>query len=467
MMRDAALDLPSVDARVGRAAAAVERGQALLATKDGREAARATEPLDAVRDVAGQSTFQALRALEPGPVHAPHRDALLRWVHELLQYRVSWSLVVDEADAIHAPDPSLSPKQRTEAEGALPITYDEVRRALVVATGPVPAERALERLAGLASPVAAVRKELRARRFEAARRLGLEHPWALATGASVDVVASLARATLDATEPLARELQRSRDKNAVPGAKAAALAIDDAFARDAREGWPARLTTRWLEEVFRALAPRRPRVPSLPAALGGASFLRAAARWGAALRLSAVARTLPFALARDPYPIDAYVVGGALAVAVAGRAFARRKFGIAARSTDAHARPLHRSLFFSLRMLAAEVALGKRDAAPADEIEELTARVFGAPLAPALAQAWSFGGLAGATRIDAPARLVAALRVHAFVRGLVDRFDEDWFDNPRAGTFLASIGAGPVWSADVPDPATIPALGRSFEELLG
>ena len=168
-----------------------------------------------------------------------------------------------------------------------------------------------------------------------------------------------------------------------------------------------------------------------------------------------------------PYPVEAFVVGGALAAAVSDRVFAKRKLGLPARPADAHARALARVLFATLRTTAAMLVAGMRDSVRGDELEELTARVFGAPLPPDLAVAWSFGGFAGSARIDIPARLVAAVRTHGVVRGLVDRFDEDWFDNPRAGAHLASIGVGPVWQGDVPEAGAAHAAARSFEEALG
>ena len=112
-----------------------------------------------------------------------------------------------------------------------------------------------------------------------------------------------------------------------------------------------------------------------------------------------------------------------------------------------------------LPVAAAMLVAGMRDSVRGDELEELTARVFGAPLPSDLAVAWSFGGFAGNARIDLPARLVAAVRTHGVVRDLVDRFDEDWFDNPRAGTHFASIGAGPVWQGDVPEPGALCTSG--------
>ena len=483
MIPDGRIELFAVDARAARAQKALEQARALLSTKPGREEARSRDPFEGVRDVAGQSTFKALRELDVGAAQELHRDALVRWVHELLQARVGWELTVDEADAVHAPDPTLASRAARERaimstpSGPLPgaapdlgatlVTFDVARRALIEAAAPAAAEIAFRRLDELALPVVAVRNELRARRFEAARRLGLEHPWSLAVSADGGVRAldELARAVLDATEPLASELHKDLRRRA--GRVEPWLTIHDSFARDAREGWPARLTARWLEDVFRTLAPRAPRVAALPPALGGASFLRAAATWGFGLRLGGIARSSPFALARDPYPVDAHLFAGTLAVAVADRVFAKRKLGVPSRAADAHARVLGRSLFLEVRTRAAALVAGMRDSARDSDLEELTARVFGAPFPRALAAAWSFGGLAGSARVDAPARLVAAVRTHDFVRTLVERFDEDWFDNPRAAAHLASIAAGPVWQGDVPQPDVARALARAFEESIG
>lgn len=485
MILEGPIDLFTVDGRVARAQRSVEQARALLATKEGREAARSRDPFEGVRDVAGQSVFKALRELDAGPAQALHREALLRWVHELLQVRIGWELTIDEADAIHAPDPRLASRAVKERaivstpSGPLPggapdlgaalVTFDAARRGLVEAPAPAAAEIALRRLAELAGPVVAVRNELRARRFEAARRLGLDHPWSLATSdtSGPSKLEELARAVLDATDPLASELHRDLRRRTGTGTLDPSRSIHESFARDAREGWPARLSARWLEDVFRAIAPRPPRLASLPPAVGGASFLRAAASWGFALRLAGIPRALPFALARDPHPVEAHLFGGILAAAVADRVFAKRKLGIPSRPADTHARVLGRTLFLALRTRAAELLAGMRDVPRDDELEELTARLFGAPLPRALALAWSFGGLAGSARVDAPARFVGALRTHEVVRGLVDRFDEDWFDNPRAGAHLASVAAGPVWQGDIPAPDGVRPVARAFEELLG
>jgi hypothetical protein len=119
------------------------------------------------------------------------------------------------------------------------------------------------------------------------------------------------------------------------------------------------------------------------------------------------------------------------------------------------------------RRLAGELVALMREAVNAEELEELSARIFGAPLSPMLAALWSHGGFAAAARVDAPARLLGAFRADELTRLLIDRFDEDWFDNPRAGSYLAGLAAGPVFSGDFSDARSVHTIARGFEELLG
>jgi hypothetical protein len=159
-------------------------------------------------------------------------------------------------------------------------------------------------------------------------------------------------------------------------------------------------------------------------------------------------------------------------LAVAGPVFARKKLGLSSDSTERHARVLGRSLFQALRQTSADVVNGAEETTRPDDVEELGARVFGVPLPKQLAGVWASGGGLGPKTvpgvfIDAPARLLGAVRGHGFVPMLVERFDEDWFSNPRAGTYLASVAAGPVWQGDVPADEAVRAIARGFEEALG
>lgn len=405
------------------------------------------DPFREERHVATQSTYRALVETEPPAHEALVRDALLRWVHELLQRRIGADLAADDEEARAKVDERFAKDP--------PRTYDEARRGLVPAPNAMLAAKALDRLGDLASPVAAVRKEQRARRFEAATRLGLAHPLALA--GDVPQRAAAARLLLDATEGIAEDLRR----RARLLTTSAAFAMHHALAREANDGWPAHLGARWLEDAFAALVVRPFATPPMPAAIGGASFLRAAFVWGHALRSAGTARSLPFVLARDPYPRDAFRFGALLAVAVADPLFQKKKLGLSSRSAAAQSRALRATLLFEARLQAMRFLLAVPETIDPGTFEELGARVYGAPLPRALRHAWP------EPRICELARLDAVIGVHAFERDLVERFDEDWFANPKTGAHLAAIGAGPLFSDHPLDEKAAETLARAFERSLG
>jgi hypothetical protein len=411
------------------------------------------DPFGDQRHVATQSTYRALADAKPpggwagATDEALVRDALLRWVHELLQRRVGGELASDEEEAVSRVDDRFAHDP--------PGTFAEARRALVFASNPMLATTALARLADLAPPVAAVRKEQRARRFEAATRLGLEHPLALAGDVSQRTM--LAKALLDATEGIAEDLRR---RARLLGASSA-LTLHHVLARSANHGWPAHLGARWLDDAFAALVVRPFECGPLPAAIGGASFLRAAFVWGHSLRLAGTARALPFVLARDPYPRDAYRFGALLATAVGDPIFQKKRLGLSARVAAAQARALRETLLHETRLHAMRFLVALPSNVDPGTFDELSVRVFGAPLPPALRFAWP------EPRICELARLDAVLLAHGFARDLVERFDEDWFANPKTGAHLAAIAAGPVFTEHPLDEKVPSSIGRAFERALG
>jgi hypothetical protein len=476
MAKDA-IDLLAFDRDVRRAAGRVEqlRGWLSFGTKEAREHARVFDPFDGVRHAATMSGYKSLVEQTPSILDVPLRDGLLRWVHELLQARVGHELALADADAVYALDPRLAPSRLAlaeqtaaarEASGATEDgtradiaahTYGGALSRMIAAPDVSRAAAALERAGDLAAPVAAVRKERRERRFEAARRLGLAHPYELATKSDVG---ALARAFLDASEPLAEELLKVEQKRS-DGRWYASSAIQSFLARDARDGWPAYLTQRWLDDVFKALAPRGADAGKLPEALGGASFLRASAAWGASWKNAGAPRSMPFALARDPYPVPAFRFGFAMANVVAEPEFQRRLLELPAKSAKAQARVLRRSMFHEARVTAARALFATEEQVTPSMFEEIGARLFGAPLPPSMRDAWPD------PRTSDPARLLALLGTRAFLAHVVDRYDDDWFRNPKAGTHLTSLACGPAFDADALPDGAVEALARAFEEALG
>lgn len=469
-------DLVRIDADVRRLAERLARESDSLATEEGREKARSADPFWDLRHVAGKTLYDAL-AERTAEHEVLHRDGLLRWVHELLQARIGRDLAIEDAARRHAPSETASraekrrvlsidaststPEASADAAGE---TYVAAFRAVLTSEDRVRGALALERASSLAAPVAAVRRERRARRFEAARRLGLAHPSALvlpAEAAAQDPSgAGLARTVLELTEPLASALHKEAQKRAGGGL----LAVDtlaSALAREAQDGWPAHLGARWLEGVFSGACPRPVRVARLPSPLGGASFLRAAAVFGAALREQGTARSLPFSLARDPYATGAHRFGALFALGLADPVLQEKALGVSRRTAVAQARILRRSAFLGLRVLAARVLLGESESVDPGAFEEITLRVFGAPLPAALRDAWP------EARPDDLARLAAACEAKASLDDLVTRFDEDWFRNPRSGAHLGSVACGPVAEPLAPKRELLTALARACEEALG
>lgn len=476
-MAQIAIDLLAFDRDVRRAAGRVEqlRGWLSLGTKEARDRARAFDPFDGVRHTATMSSYKSLAEQAPSLLDVPLRDGLLRWVHELLQARVGRELALADADAAYALDPRLAPSRLAlaestaaarEASGASEVgpradlaahTYAGALATMITAPDVSRAAGALERAGDLAAPVAAVRKERRERRFEAARRLGLANPHALATKSDVG---ALARAFLDASEPLAVELLKVAHKKS-DRPWYASSAMQSFLARDARDGWPAYLTQRWLDDVFKALAPRGADAGKLPEALGGASFLRAAAAWGSAWKNAGVPRSMPFALAHDPHPVPAFRFGFAMAHVVAEPEFQRRMLELPARTAKAQARVLRESMFHAARLIAARAVFATEEQVTPPMFEEIGARLFGAPLRPSMRDAWPD------PRTTDPARLLALLGTRAFLAHVVDRYDDDWFRNPKAGTHLTSLACGPAFDADALPDGAVTGTARAFEEALG
>jgi hypothetical protein len=235
-------------------------------------------------------------------------------------------------------------------------------------------------------------------------------------------------------------------------------------AREAGDGWPARLTPRWLAEQFGAGIGGLPlALPALPQTLGAASFARGLALFGHAFRVASAQGTMPFALASDPWFFGAYrfaFVFGGLAV---DPEFGVRSLGLGRRIADRQARILARTALLEARVGAARIVLGAEESTPRDTFDDVTGRLFGSPVDR------RFQGVWPVARADEPARWLALLHAPALRQALREGFDADWFRNPRAWAHLRSLGAGPAFEP-VDEASLEPggdALVRSFERALG
>ena len=452
MVDSADLDLLVLDREVIRGEASLRRWRLDLA----RDTEVAEVPFEGVRRVASRSMWTALGELKPSASDAPLRDALRQWVVALTQARIGAPAELARARAAFV--------QRVRVDGDPPrsVGWAEAWRGVVSAPRVAEAGLSLEAAATTAPEVAAAERAGASRRLEVARRFGFEHPWSALVSCDAPTLRAAARRLLDATDAIAFEVWRPTWRLDGPGI---ASTLHRAVGREAGEGWPARVTSRWIEDVFAPGATRGLVVDTgpLPAALGSTSFARALGAFGRAVRSGGGSR-LPFVLAREPAFVAAHRLGFVFAALTTDPEWHARALGLGQRPSASQARILARSALLEARLHAARVLLGDDAAfALADVFEEIGSRVFGAALDGRLRGAWPVA------RPDEPARLIALLQSLDTSRALRERFDVDWFRNPRAWDHLRAVAAGPA--REVLDPALLEgqavALGRAFEEALG
>jgi tRNA-(MS[2]IO[6]A)-hydroxylase MiaE-like protein len=446
-------DLGALDRDVARASKMLASWRDRLARDPDAEADE--QPLDALRRVAGKSTWDGLTQLTPSVADEPLRDALKRWVYTFVQARIG------QPDEVACARAAAAAGGRVEVDRARLVNWRDAWRGLVHAGTPQEVRLWLSAAADCAPHLGEANRARAARRTEVARRMGLGHPWEPVVPMAPGVLRTTAARLLDATEDVARSLA----KNVVYREADVAGILCGAVGREAREGWPARLIPRWLDELFGPGVRGLPiRLPTLPAALGGASFGRALESFGFALRVAAAPSSLPFALAQEPAFVAAHRFAFVFGALVVDPEFYVRCLGLGRDAAQAQARVLARTALLETRLGAARVLLGDDEAfAPKDLFEEIGARLFGAPLDPRLRGAWP------GTREDEPARWVALLQARAMRDTLREYFDVDWFKNPRAWLYLRAMGAAPA-SEPLEEKALDAAasgMGRAFERLLG
>jgi hypothetical protein len=207
-------------------------------------------------------------------------------------------------------------------------------------------------------------------------------------------------------------------------------AIDVGLARDAGEGWPAFLTPRGVRDLIGSPLFEGCNLPrlALPEPLGVSSFARAFARVAGELTFVDRTRALPFALARAPHDRLVYRRAALFGTLVLEPAFHRRKLGLSRPAARQQVRSLGPAFVTWVRDAVFRCHLPRLVCSNTRAVDfaELTERVFGRPSRP--------GWLGRVPRVDPDARhhlagLLGSIRDR---RRLRERFDEDWFDNPRA-----------------------------------
>jgi hypothetical protein len=445
--------LEATDRDVARAATASDSFRKALKT----DPTKAEGPLADHRSVAGQQALTALRERQIVSQDAELRDALCRWVAVLTVRRVTEAAEIDEAKAVS------ERTARLHLDAMQLVSFREAWHGLVAARADKAQNAWLDAAAERGEAVASARREVRARRHEASVRLGFGS-WSDLLGGAKDVrTASLAflKATGDLACAVRREAERTEGEHAGTFTGAVAIAV----ARDAPDGFPARLTLRTLMDMFATKEPvakgLRLDVP-LPEVVGAASFGRALESFGASFRRAgALSSRTPFALSHDAHFVDAYRFGFVFGALMTDPVFHRRGLGVVARVADRQARILARTALLHARTLALGAVLALDDAPPSKgDFEELTHDVYGKALPAALKGAFPASHLE-----DDAARIEALLSCLPLMRDLRERFDEDWFRNPHAWRSLRARASAP---ARVPPEALDAAtLARAFEEALG
>jgi hypothetical protein len=307
---------------------------------------------------------------------------------------------------------------------------------------------------GDGAPLLAAEKRLRESQIEIAARLGVQGDAAIATFDG-DRLRVEAEGWLAKTSDLASSVLGSHEN--LPRLLGALVA------REVPGVWPRRPDGRWLDELFRTA----PLLEGLdldlgptPSPLGASSFARALARFGAAYARAAVLSGRPFVLASDPsdlYPMRRGALFGSLLL---DAIFLRRKLGLSREAASRTARSVAATVLASVRLDAVRtlVDVARTSASAIEEAASDALKVH----VPA-----NLAGLLPRPDARAPSRLLGVLLAEGDREDLRSRFDEDWFDNPRAFGFLRENDANPR-PPSVPNEVfdgTAARLARTLEEL--
>ncbi|MCA9632203.1 MAG: hypothetical protein KC766_31335 [Myxococcales bacterium] len=375
----------------------------------------------------GKSCFGQLRELHEAD---PLRGPLLRWVYRLADARINQGALLEQTHELRVK------RQRVQSENE-EISLAALKHRALRPPGAL-AERLgrraalLEALSRHGNHYRAVTATLWQRRLEIARRMGLESPDEIELPTPES--AALAHAWLERTQDAWRSLSCESLSHAIE------VSLD---VRD-DHGWPARINAQSLRrlldegDLFRSLELDP---GPLPAALGGASFLRAMARVGAAWHDAASPRDQPFVVAFDPYGLRRRSVGARFALLALNPDYVRRRLDLSGPRLAQHLRCTAQSLLCESRVAALRVLLR----APAmhtserftQTFEEHARRTLGAGVDPRLC-----GPLIELHPDDAQ-RFVAPALAAVEIDRLRDAHDEDWYRNPRGIEQLRAEAARP------------------------
>ncbi|NUP11314.1 MAG: hypothetical protein HOW73_35150 [Polyangiaceae bacterium] len=424
-------DLVRLDQRIAAMAVALrKRRRTLFAGRYSDD-----DQVTFARDASTRASFEALGDLGSDPVARATRA----WVGHLTIERVT----SDDLVALEAARAEVD----TEVEPHRSI-HDLVR-ALFGPEREARAAAAAIRDKGAATVDAA--RRFAERRAEAERLLGAKPS---ASEDSFDPV----EVALDGTDAAFASLDLS--------SKTWAGVVRRSVASDAGEGWPAKITARWITDTLgrgELLRGVPLDVTSLPEPLGAASFARALADVGGSWAFYDRPAQSPFCVMRTPNDDLVLRRAALFGSLILEPVFHERKLGLGRDRARHQAATIARAAIVWLRLAAMRAAAWPLLAKPLDgTFPDLSERALGRPIPRAL--------LGAVPRLMPDAR--AELR--AMLAALVDRdvlreqFDDDWFDNPRAHEALRHENHLPAESRPALPAEAVPrALAGRIRDLLG
>lgn len=418
-----------------------------------REIAQKSAP-PGITDVGNTPETLPTGLVPPIATSSPLIGAMLAWLYALTLDRVLWSDEVRLTACFVGPTIAVDHPEL----GRLRTSPREIIVRVLRETDPARRRAWADALAGGASRVSDAARVLAERRAEAVKLLDA-HPDDFEVPASPPALSAITD----------RLLARSEDL--VPNVKGDyTAALSAALAKEQGEGWPARLTPRWLEQLVHTTGLTEGlhlSLDPLPTAIGATSFARALGILGGALADADGPKDAPFSLAEHPFDLRRARRSALLAGLVGDPLFHGRVLGLPRARAHDQARSIARALLRSLRVDIARVKLrgvllfGEREREI--RFEEVTAGALGAPIPPVLA-----GVVPRLTPSDA-VRLVGVLAAAVDRRSLIERFDEDWFRNPRAARAIREEDAVVPSSTKLSDQTLEDGAGEiiRFIESLG
>jgi hypothetical protein len=375
--------------------------------------------------------------------------AARRWCFALIQERALWPLRVAAARAArHAVS---VPHEANASE--LPLRT--VHRRLLAEPSAAGRRQHARVLANHAGDWAGALRQLLERRSELVERhTGTALQRLPLSGAREALAERAATRWLDASDDLGRAMSLPHWSDA----------LRRALAPDADAGWPARLTARWAHGVFAAVELGRGLRPApihVPVPLGANSFALALGRYGVALLDAAARPPQPFAPHQLPFGRRRHRRVAELALVAFEPAFGRQQLGLGHERAVDQRRAQLWSLVAAMRLDALRVVVGsallRSTQLAGEQLAELGARVFGEPPPARLL------GLVPRLGTSDGCRFVGRLGAHALRQQALERFDEDYFRNPRWARWLRARDLGPE-SDEAPETGEI---DRKIAQLVG